>query len=83
MLTSDFELLHCFVAFIFDFDFDWDFLTVEIELQTRTGQDRTGQLDSVKVANTWGTRGKQARLCLASVRLCPAKLPFGRAYRTS
>lgn len=78
MLTSDFELLHCFVAFIFDFDFDWDFLTVEIELQTRTGQ-----VDSVKVANICESWGKQAHLYLASVHLYPAKLPFGRAYRTS
>lgn len=52
MLTGDFELLDCFVALIFDFDFDWDFLPVEIELQTRTRQ-----VESVKVATLWDSRG--------------------------
>lgn len=37
MLTSDFELLDCFVAFIIYFDFDWDCLAMEIEL--KPGQD--------------------------------------------
>lgn len=53
MLTSDFELLHCFVAFIFYFDFDWDCLAMEIELETRTGQS-----ESVKVAIIWQSWGK-------------------------
>lgn len=42
-LTSDSELLDCFVALIFDFDFDWDRLAVEVELQ-KPGQGRGNQL---------------------------------------
>lgn len=78
MLTSDFELLDCFVAFVVYFDFDWDCLAMEIELETRTGQS-----ESVKVANIRQTWGKQARFHLGIIHLFPAKLPFGRAYQTS
>lgn len=77
-LTSDFELLDCFVAFIFYIDFDWDCLTMEIELETRTGQS-----ESVTVANIWQRWGKQAHFHLGVLHLFPVKLPFGRAYRTS
>lgn len=78
MLTSDFELLDRFVAFIFYFDFDWDCLAMEIELETRTGQP-----ESVKVANIWQSWGKRALFHLGILHLFPVKLPFGQAYRTS
>lgn len=56
MRTGDFELLDCFVALIFNFDFDWDCLPVEIELQSRTRQ-----VESVKVAKIWDSRGTRIR----------------------